>query len=65
MGGTHGEVRGKSKIATYLKYTEIVEHAKGIMDDAHPNPKYKKDCKKQMVQDPETGEWILQYHLHT
>lgn len=65
MGGTHGEVRGNSKIEVYLMYCDIVENSKDIMPDAHPDPKYKKKCKQLMVQDPDTGEWILQYHLHT
>jgi hypothetical protein len=65
MGGTSGEIRGKSKIETYLKYTEMVDNHKDILGDAHPDPKYKKICKKLMLQDQHTGEWVLQYHLHT
>ena len=64
MGGTYGEIRGKSKIETYLKYEELTS---GFYEDwSHwPNPKNKKGCKKQMVEDPDTGEWVLQYHMHT
>jgi len=63
MGGARGEIRDKSKIDTYLQYLELVE---GWEDyDWNPDPKYKKACKSQMVQDPATGEWVLYYHMHT
>jgi len=62
MGGTFGQVSGKSKIDAYLQYQEIAENWDG---SAHPDPKSKKFCKSQMELDPETGEWVLHYHLHT
>ncbi len=62
MGGTCGQVSGKSKIDVYLQYAEKTEDWVG---SAHPDPKYKKFCKAQMIKDPETGEWVLHYHLHT
>ena len=42
MGGTNGEVRGQSKIETYLKYLEEVEGLGDTFQDRHPDPKYKK-----------------------
>lgn len=62
MGGTSGEIRGKSKIDVYLKYQEETEEWDG---SCNPDPNYKKFCKEQMVLDPETEEWVLYYHLHT
>lgn len=63
MGGMTGEIWGKSKIDVYLQY---VEETEDYWDwSANPDPKYKKYCKSQMIQDPETGEWVLHYHLHT
>lgn len=65
MGGTNGEVRGRSKAETYQKYAELVEGFGDIFQEHHPDPKYKKRCKELMVEDPEAGEWVLRYHLHT
>ena len=65
MGGLTDEVRGSSKIETYLKYAELVEGFGGVFQDHHPNPEHKKLCKKEMVQDPTTGEWVLRFYLHT
>ena len=65
MGGLNGQIKGKSKIEVYLKYKEKVEHLEGIFEEKHPDPKFKKYCKSLMFQDPSTGEWVLNYHLHT
>jgi hypothetical protein len=62
MGGMSGKLRGNSKIDVYLQYLKKTE---GWDGSAHPDPKYKKVCKNQMVWDSETGEWVLNYHLHT
>jgi hypothetical protein len=62
MGGFSGEKRGKSKIEVYLKYQEKFEDWEGSFD---PDPKYKKFCKRQMIWDSDTGEWVLHYYLHT
>jgi len=63
MGGTSGTVRGKSKIETYVKYAEIAES--DMWGERVPDPHDKKGCKKEMTWDPQTGEWVLHYHLHT
>jgi hypothetical protein len=65
MGGTRGEVRGKSKIETYLNYVEETEPLEDLFTDMYPDPRYKKLCKSYMVWDPDAGEWVLSYHLHT
>lgn len=65
MGGTRGQVRGKSKIETYLAYVDLVEANAETFLDRNPDPAFKKFCKHEMVQDVETGEWVLHYHLHT
>ena len=63
--GMTGEVCGRSKIETYLQYAELVEAYGDTFLDHSPNPKNKKLCKKLMDQDPDTGEWVLHFHLHT
>lgn len=64
MGGRYGEVRGSSKIETYLEYVHQVERS-DMLPHNNPDPRYKKQCKREMVQDPETGEWVLAFHQHT
>lgn len=65
MGGMINEVRGSSKIETYLKYAELVDGYGETFQSHNPDPKYKKRCKSLMKQDSETGEWVLRYRLHT
>lgn len=65
MGGTRGEVRGKSKVETYLKYVDLVEGYGDTFPDRIPDPAHKKHCKREMVLDPQTEEWVLYYRLHT
>ncbi len=65
MGGMSGEVRERSKIDAYLNYAEQVEGFGDTFQDHAPDPRNKKLCKRLMVQDPDTGEWVLYFHLHT
>ena len=65
MGGTYGEIRGDSKIEVYLNYVEEVERLGDIFLSRYPDPKHKKVCKKSIDWDPDAGEWVLYYHLHT
>jgi hypothetical protein len=58
-------VRGRSKIEAYLAYAQIVAGYGDTFQTLDPHPKYKKQCMREMVQDPETGEWVLHFHLHT
>ncbi len=60
-----GEVRGPSKIDAYLNYAEQVEGLGDTFQSHDPDPRNKKLCKRLMVQDPGTGEWVLHIHLHT
>jgi len=62
VGGASGKVSGKKKIDVYLEYQEITDNWYGSVD---PDPKNKKFCKSLMKLDPETGDWVLHYHLHT
>lgn len=65
MGGTSGEVRGKSKPEVYAKYAQMAVESYDTFGDQTPVAKNKKVCKSLMEQDPETGEWVLRYHWHT
>ncbi|MBD3253677.1 MAG: hypothetical protein GF383_01215 [Candidatus Lokiarchaeota archaeon] len=63
MGGVTDEIRGKSKIEVYLKYRSITMD--DIFNTRIPDPEKKKECKRQMVWDPNTEEWVLHFYLHT
>lgn len=65
MGGLTDEVRGRSKIEAYLAYVAVTESFGDTFSRLDPHPRNKKYCKSRMVLDPETGEWVLHYHLHT
>lgn len=65
MGGHSGEIRGQSKIKVYLEYKELLSGWDSMFGYRDPDPKNKKYCKKLMVWDPDTGEWVLHYRLHT
>jgi hypothetical protein len=60
MGGYGGEVRGSTKIETYLRYVEKCEE----WDlDHSPEPKNKKFCKRWMTWDEARKEWILEFRF--
>lgn len=65
MGGLTDEVRGRTKIQTYQRYVDVVDGFGDTFQEYNPDPKYKKMCKREMMQDPDTGEWVLHFHLHT
>ena len=65
MGGFTDQVRGLSKIETYLKYAELVDGYGETFQSHNLDPKNKKLCKSLMNQDSATGEWVLSFHLHT
>jgi hypothetical protein len=60
MGGYSGEVRGGTKIETYLRYVDKCEEW-GL--DHNPEAKYKKLCKRLMVRDPEKEQWVLKFRF--
>jgi hypothetical protein len=65
MGSIHGEIRGESKIETYLKYVDEIKKWGGTFNEHFPDAKYKKVCKNLMEQDPKSEEWVLRYRFHT
>jgi hypothetical protein len=60
MGGYSGEVRGSTKIETYLRYVEKCEEWEL---DHSPEPKNKKFCKKSMIWDQSKAEWVLEFRF--
>jgi hypothetical protein len=60
VGGFWSEVRGDTKVETYLKY---VDKCEGTPFSPHPHPRYKKSCYREMERDPETREWVLRYRF--
>jgi hypothetical protein len=60
MGGYNGEVRGGTKIETYLKY---IQRCESWELDHNPEPKNKKYCKRQMEWDPERKHWVLKFRF--
>jgi hypothetical protein len=65
MGGATGQITGKSKIATYLAYVDLLEGYGETFQDCFPDPSQKKHCKREMVQDAKSGDWVLYFRLHT
>lgn len=60
MGGYNGEVRGSTKIETYLNY---VQQCESWTLDHSPEPKNKKYCKKQMQWDSTKKQWVLKFRF--
>lgn len=63
MGGMHGYVRGKTKIATWLEFKKLYSRNRqphGLHLDV---PTTKRDAYRHMHRDPQTGEWVLCYHF--
>jgi len=66
MGGIFDEVRGPTKIATWLKYARRIRPgilARWEMTEYFPGTK--KEAYRRMEWDEETQEWVLKYHFHT
>ncbi len=63
MGGMFGEVRGATKIATYLNYDK--QRKDWTEGTWLPEPTHKKACYREMERDRENGEWVLRFHFHT
>ena len=66
MGGMGGEVRGKTKLATYKKFRakvnrKRIEERTGLFMDAGNGAK--PDLYRSMKKDEATGEWVLHYHF--
>jgi hypothetical protein len=66
MGGIRDEVRGPTKIATWLKYHRRIRPAilaRWDMTEYHPGTK--KQAFRDMEWDEKAQEWILRYYFHT
>jgi len=66
MGGTGGEIRGKTKLETYKQFRasinrKQVEDRTGLHMDAGTGGK--QDLYRSMKKDPATGEWVLYFHF--
>jgi hypothetical protein len=66
MGGTGGEIRGKTKLEVYKRFRAEVnrketEERTGLYMDAGLGTK--PQLYDLMKKDPETGEWVLYYHF--
>jgi hypothetical protein len=67
VGGISHEVRGRTKIETWLKFTKVKrEILERYEDSMHLRwPSSKKEAYEQMTKDASTGEWVLRYNFHT
>lgn len=66
MGGMGGEIRGKTKLATYKKFRvridrKAIEERTGLYMDAGNGTK--PELYKSMKKDTATGEWVLYFHF--
>ena len=66
MGGTGGEIRGRTKLETYKKFRarinrKKVEGSTGLYMDAGTGGK--QDLYRSMKKDDVTGEWVLYFHF--
>jgi len=66
MGGTGGEIRGKTKLEVYKRFRkrvncEKIEESTGLYMDAGNGTK--QDLYRSMKKDAATGEWVLYYHF--
>ena len=67
MGGISDDVRGKTKVATWLAFTKVREEIEDRYgEEMHLRwPSNKKEAYEQMEKDPATGQWVLRYNFHT
>jgi hypothetical protein len=64
MGGTNGEIRGKTKSEVYRGYREQAAKWEEAQDgDCIPDPADKLECYEKMRK--VDSEWLLSYHFHT
>lgn len=66
MGGMHGSVRGKTKLACYKEFRRTVDRRRiendtGLYMDAGLGTK--QQLYAQMEKDIDAGEWVLYYHF--
>ncbi len=66
MGGMNGEVRGRTKIETWLKFQKERRKIRARFEGLHLRwPSNKREALEQMQKDDTTGEWVLEYNFHT
>jgi hypothetical protein len=65
VGGIRNQVRGRTKIETWLKFQKVKREILGRYEMVCRWPANKKEAYGQMEEDPETGEWVLEYNFHT
>ena len=63
MGGMRGYVRGKTKIATWLKFKRKLRRDPEPFGLHLEWPANKHHAYQEMKRDLETGEWVLEYHF--
>jgi hypothetical protein len=66
MGGTGGQIRGKTKLEVFKKFRKQVnrkkvEESTGLCMDAGLGDK--QNLYRSMKKDAATGEWVLFYHF--
>ena len=65
VGGFSDEVRGRTKVETWLNFQKEKRKTLAKYDMECRWPVTKRDAYAQMLKDPETGEWVLRYNFHT
>jgi hypothetical protein len=63
MGGMHGDVRGRTKIETWLRFKRELRSDEPPYGLTLDWPQSKAEAYRMMEKDEETGEWILRYHF--
>jgi len=66
MGGIRDEVRGTTKLATWLKYKRSIRpRILARWEITEYSPGTKKQAFRDMTWDEKTREWVLGYYFHT
>jgi hypothetical protein len=63
MGGMGDEVRGRTKIETWLRFKRENRSDEPPYEMTLDWPRNKKETYEMMQKDADTGEWVLRYHF--
>ena len=63
MGGIRDEVRGRTKIETWLRFKKENRSDEPPYGMTLDWPRNKKEAYEMMRKDDDTGEWVLSYHF--
>jgi hypothetical protein len=63
MGKHGGEIRGRTKVSTWLKFLRERRRILNRWDLQEDSPIRKRFAYKEMQRDTTTGEWVLPYHF--